>query len=487
MSKRSLDLQTRQEIRRRNKADKARAEQRRTSKNMAKTQVLENKRDIADMQPNTKQGRRRSRSLRANRFGGSISARGVADTVRKNVPTIMPTWADDRDTPIMTAWDGEAHIIHRHAGVECYTNLAAYRTAYAGAFYAAYSPENMKDWVDAQRQAFEELVFLGAQLLVETSMQAIKRAVHGLITESDAGTYWTQNSWDEFLAGIENKGLMVPLASVNIAKAICVGWIRSPPDAKANLPAAIYFHFMNQLTLANAITLRGYINDRVALARLHAAKVNLPMVALTINLMTNECFRWISFYGNEMARYWMRNIFHTRNATPTDLICGLPANMDTNTTTGWTNQYFMWKGETLPDVWATCPMIDSIFNGTNNPFSFLTMPALGTNQRIGFYYAAQDDTAFTLCTYSFGAYLADMTVMIPTYSVYTYNTSVTWTINPNSLVPVMGEGAHCKTGISRDSQIDWLLQWFAQALAKNMDFEVQKPDFASLSLKVLVK
>lgn len=417
-------------------------------------------------------GKQKRRSA-AEHYGRKVQPKGVGSVLGTDTSGVgpgryLPTKRYTRDKIELTAWNDLNHIVERKCNLDPLTNKGAYATAGSSGFCALIepaiagleSPEHKKDFVEAQQIKFYDLIWEAFNYLHHLGQQAIKRRLHKFITESDASGYWTQQTWDAHLNGVHNKGLMVPLLSVQLALFVNVFWKISDPDALRNIPASFYSPFCSLKTSTNAATYIASISADQSLAKLHAAKAQLKMVPLTRELIEN-CYRQIRPGGAEHNFWWLNTPIQFKDAVPTVYYTCVTTSrsstvtdteMSKDSTTSYTNKQLIWEGDRIPDCWALAQMVH-YYEATHNPFGMLQYDAPAAS-KLGIQAIAQDDVVFTELNYPAGV----SSILKYTAALYPnvqYSDTDEDTLLVNQDLQYIGKDIYHQDGITKAEYDDW--------------------------------
>jgi hypothetical protein len=296
-------------------------------------------------------------------------------------------------------------------------------TALANFFVAAYSAVNKKDWDTTQRTAFEETVFSWVNLLLDSNIKALERRFAPAITQDDTTTYWTQGTWDLTLQALVNLRMSVPRLALEIAKAVLYYVKIRDPDPVRSIPGAYYLPYRSILTgPGGAGTTFSSVVDTIradqGLAALHAAKTEMTMVPLTLDMLVGlntehvlgsdiNWDMWLSQHTAFRYRVGGADSYAT-------CIGNAVGAFITNTGNSFTLVPILWVGEEIPDYWAITPML-TLYNLNVNDYGlFYGGGNLTNNFDLGFEYATLASTSWTQVTTTTTGVCRMISTMFPT-------------------------------------------------------------------------
>lgn len=337
---------------------------------------------------------------------GYMNQTPAGEIIRQGIGELLPNWYDSKDPKVVTAFSDNDAVYTRTMSLDAITNIAEHISDTNGigsVIDAISSPALVKDWVTAQRTAYLEDIFYGVHLIHQLAVQGVYRQKMKLLTESDAGIYWTQESYDSFYSALESRALVVPKISYNIAHDLCPVFTLHKSYPRRDIPAWTYIPWNPTISLATARTYRDAIMTRQGPALLHARKADLPMVPLNKALI-EACAHDVDFHSNE-GLFWYLNtpimvdVGGTENIIDhqgrTAKASGTTA-FNANTAAAYTNAVIGWVGPRAPDVWCLARLLHSY--STNNYMGMLTLPSVA-NDTMAFKYCNLMGTAQTEMPY----------------------------------------------------------------------------------------
>lgn len=324
-----------------------------------------------------------------------------AKSFTENKNPYMRSFARDKRKTRMTSYDSAYAVIRHTTRLSTCSVAGVIVTQFSNAIDKIWEyghvHGNMKDLDATQETAFKLITAIALQVSFELNCQQKQRNLLKVFTESDAGSFWTQNSYDTFISGLE--GLPLPKFVVNFIKLF--NFIIKLSDEytlhTVTVPACYVIPFSNSFTLAEMQACKIVWQQNLANAIAHAEKFGIPMTTFSASMIQD--IRTIAEDAPD-ARAYYNHIFFKWYDDGTNGVTSIgPAGpmQGTNMTTDYTERKFFFPGNG-PDsrIDGLAPLF-GLYHAVNNiNGGWFLVPDVGaTEGYVSIYHMAQYATALT--------------------------------------------------------------------------------------------
>jgi len=315
--------------------------------------------------------------------------------------TYMRSFSRTKLKTKMQAYDSSSYIFALQQYLSVASTAGVLETSFSNAWDKTWeyghSKGNMKDLVAGQETALGLIAGNMLQITFDLMVQNIYRTLLPVFTESDAGMYWTQTSFDNFVNQLE--GTPMPTFVVNFVKAFAfivklseeyeLHSITVPPSY-----LAFFYNYTANSTLAVENARKLIVQANLANGIAQAEKFGIPMTKFSASMIDFQIktlddpdvramlnHSQFSFYAGEQVKISPAGRMGTKSCTDDEAL---------NITTDYTNRKYFFKGngpDSIIDAFA--PLLGT-YDVTNNPNGgwFITTNATAEAGKVGLVHGA---------------------------------------------------------------------------------------------------